>query len=496
MRNVSILTPSAILKGSNSLLTFSQPIYFRYIHTSSSYKILAMNKIFLGLGLLVAQFFTANVATAQNPYPSSEYGPPQDQDVSYQNFYDELQPYGRWVDYPSYGYVWVPTAGADFTPYSTNGHWVYSTVGWTWVSDYNWGWAPFHYGRWFQDAAYGWAWIPGYEWAPAWVSWRQNDEYYGWAPLQPNFQVGVSVNFGSISINAWNFLPRQYMCQPNFRNYYLGRDRNVTIINNTTIINNYSRGNYGRNRNFNYYSGPNSRDVERATRQRINPVNFENSNRPGADRMNGNRLAMYRPDIRNDNNRGFAPRSFERNGQTINRGQGRDDRNPGRNNGFDNNNNLGNNRPNANFDRADAGNNRPNPGNHRPDVQNGNRTPERSNNGWGQNNNRPVNTPDRTAQPGMNQNQNWGNRDRQNQARPDNNGGTFNRPERQPRQEQNNTPTPRPAWQNNQSNNQPNNRPQAVPRTFNNDRPQMQNREPRMESRPQMNQNRGGGRRG
>ena len=429
-----------------------------------------MNKIFLGLGLLVAQFFTTNVASAQDDYPSSsEYGPPQDQDVSYQNFYDELQPYGRWVDYPSYGYVWVPTAGSDFTPYSSNGHWVYSTVGWTWVSDYNWGWAPFHYGRWFQDPSYGWAWVPGYEWAPAWVSWRQSDDYYGWAPLQPNFQVGISVNFGGISINAWNFLPRQYMCQPNFRNYYVGRDRNVTIINNTTIINNYNRGNYGRNRNFNYYSGPNSRDVEHATRQRINPVNFENSNRPGADRMNGNRLAMYRPNVREDNNRGFAPRSYERNGQTVNRNQGRDDR-------FNNNNNT------------------PNNGNgNRPGVQGGDRTADRTNDWRRQNNgNRfPSTTPDRAPQPNVNPNQNWG-RDRPNQSTQNTGNGGFNRPERQPSQP-NNAPTPRPNWQNNQSNNQPNNRPQSFPqRSQNMDRPQMQSREPRVTNNPSMNGNRGG----
>ena len=54
-----------------------------------------------------------------------------DRDVSYQTFYDELSPHGRWIDYPEHGYVWVPNAGADFRPYSTNGHWV-------WTEDYDW----------------------------------------------------------------------------------------------------------------------------------------------------------------------------------------------------------------------------------------------------------------------------------------------------------------------------------------------------------------------
>ena len=33
-----------------------------------------------------------------------EYGP----QPTYQVFYDELGPYGSWVEYPSYGYVWIP----------------------------------------------------------------------------------------------------------------------------------------------------------------------------------------------------------------------------------------------------------------------------------------------------------------------------------------------------------------------------------------------------
>src|SRR3954464_11015099 len=107
--------------------------------------------------LLLLLFGSAQKATAQ-----------EDEPVSYQTFYDELEPYGNWIDYPEYGYVWRPDMGADFRPYSTNGRWVWTDdYEWMWVSDYSWGWAPFHYGRWFFDDAYGWLWIPGYDWSPA-----------------------------------------------------------------------------------------------------------------------------------------------------------------------------------------------------------------------------------------------------------------------------------------------------------------------------------------
>ena len=95
-------------------------------------------------------------------------------EITYQTFYDDLSPYGQWIDYPEYGYVWMPNVGSMFKPYATNGQWVYTDEGWTWSSGYNWGWATFHYGRWFFDPNYGWMWIPGYQWAPAWVSWRQS----------------------------------------------------------------------------------------------------------------------------------------------------------------------------------------------------------------------------------------------------------------------------------------------------------------------------------
>jgi hypothetical protein len=109
-----------------------------------------------------------------------------------QRFQEALSPYGRWVDTPEYGRVWVPSnVDARWRPY-TNGRWVYTEQGWTFVSFDPWGWAPFHYGRWLYYPLYGWSWLPGYQWAPAWVSWRYGGGYVSWAPLGP---VGVAVAY-------------------------------------------------------------------------------------------------------------------------------------------------------------------------------------------------------------------------------------------------------------------------------------------------------------
>lgn len=118
--------------------------------------------------------------------------------VSFDLFYQSLDPYGGWVDHPDFGYVWYPVGvGAEWQPYS-DGRWEYSDRGWIWVSYEPWGWATYHYGRWVFDQYYGWVWIPGVEWAPSYVTWYDSPGYVGWAPLPPdnNFFLSIGLFFG------------------------------------------------------------------------------------------------------------------------------------------------------------------------------------------------------------------------------------------------------------------------------------------------------------
>src|SRR5580698_2309829 len=141
-------------------------------------------------------------------------GPPADS-VTYQTFYNELSPYGQWVNDPTYGYVWVPGVDQSFYPYGSSGHWIYTDYGWTWVSDYAWGWAPFHYGRWFFQSRYGWIWAPGTQWGPAWVVWRHSPGYYGWAPLAPGISLSVAIGGGwTLPADRWRFVPERNVYDP------------------------------------------------------------------------------------------------------------------------------------------------------------------------------------------------------------------------------------------------------------------------------------------
>ena len=222
--------------------------------------------------------------------------------ISFQVFYDELSPYGDWIEDPNYGFIWVPYVDQSFQPYSTNGHWVMSNYGNTWVSQYNWGWAPFHYGRWFFSDFYGWAWIPGYEWGPAWVSWRSGRGYYGWVPLGPQRHFyRTSRHYG---YSHWVFVPRRRLLSRKIHRYFM-RGRNVNVIyNQTTIINNT----YVHN-NVRFNAGPSRRELQKATRSKVPVFTVKQGRRPGRASIRNNSINLYRPQV--------SPRSSSRSSNTV-----------------------------------------------------------------------------------------------------------------------------------------------------------------------------------
>lgn len=219
--------------------------------------------------------------------------------VSFQMFYNNLQPYGQWINYGQHGYCWVPNnVGSNFRPYYSNGHWVMTDYGNTWVSDYSWGWAPFHYGRWTYDDYYGWIWVPGNTWGPAWVSWRNGGGYYGWAPLAPGINVNIAIGPRSYCSNDWwVFIPQRHIYSNRFQRYWRGAQYNTTIINRTTVINNtYVRG------NRRYVAGPRRASVQQATGRPVRTYGVRSGLKPGRSQVRGNTLSVYNPNVRQRNN--------------------------------------------------------------------------------------------------------------------------------------------------------------------------------------------------
>jgi hypothetical protein len=214
--------------------------------------------------------------------------------VSFQIFYDDLSPYGNWVDNSDYGYVWVPHVSRGFYPYGTNGHWVFTRAGWTWVSNYSWGWAPFHYGRWFYDPYYGWVWVPDNEWGPGWVSWRRSEGYYGWAPISPGISIDFAYSNGyNLPYDRWRFVRDRDFGRTDINNYYVSTSIYTTIINKSTVINNIQVDN---TRNVRYNAGPDRTEVERRAGKTFAPIAITESNRPG-QKLSKGQLQLYRPQV-------------------------------------------------------------------------------------------------------------------------------------------------------------------------------------------------------
>lgn len=142
----------------------------------------------------------------------------QAQSISFQLFFDQLEPHGVWVRHARYNYVFCPT-GVDtaWRPYS-NGRWLYvQDRGWYFASDEPFAWATYHYGRWFADRELGWCWVPGTKWAPAWVSWRRGDNVVGWAPLPPEedgYSVSIEVSRRELPEGYWVFVPTERFVEP------------------------------------------------------------------------------------------------------------------------------------------------------------------------------------------------------------------------------------------------------------------------------------------
>ena len=228
----------------------------------------------------------------------------QSVDVNIGIFYDSLAPYGEWVQQPSYGWVWIPAnVHPGWRPY-TDGRWVYTDdYGWIYAADNQYGWAVYHYGRWAFDPYYGWFWVPGTVWAPAWVAWRHGNGYIGWAPLPP--QVGWSMNaglqLGRINLNvgldwdSWVFVENRWFDDPYINNHIAVPGRNVTIINITNNVTNYTIIN---NRIVNH--SVRLEDIERETRRKVPRYKIMDLDIRSKERkylMKGNTMQVFHPAI-------------------------------------------------------------------------------------------------------------------------------------------------------------------------------------------------------
>lgn len=250
------------------------------------------------------KFFAVIVIISSSIWVTPYKASAQQMSVTLQIFYDQLSPYGQWANNPDYGYVWIPRVHKGFSPYGSDGHWVFTNDGWTWVSNYSWGWAPFHYGRWHSDPYYGWMWIPDTEWGPAWVSWRRSEGYFGWAPLGPGISVNIAIGREyNEPYQHWIFVKDRDIDRPDINRYYVNKTNNVTIIKKSTVIVNTHVDN---SRHVTYIAGPDKDDVQKATGKTVKTIIVKENDKPG-QKIDHDDLHIYRPQVQKNNNDGKSP---------------------------------------------------------------------------------------------------------------------------------------------------------------------------------------------
>ncbi|HEY1810895.1 MAG TPA: DUF6600 domain-containing protein [Kofleriaceae bacterium] len=186
--------------------------------------------------LASAQGVDVNANVNVNGDDSYDSTAPGDPIESTDVFYDQLQPYGTWVDEPDVGRVFIPDT-QNYVPY-TNGHWENTSVGMVWVSSEPYAWAVNHYGRWAFSNEYGrWYWLPDTQWGPAWVDWRQTGDHFGWAPLAPDVVVRAGWH---VPVENWRFVPSGRIFDPYVTRYYEPRDRVVAFDREARPIDHYA----------------------------------------------------------------------------------------------------------------------------------------------------------------------------------------------------------------------------------------------------------------
>ena len=192
-----------------------------------------------------------DVTQAQQTQTAPQDLSAEPQDVTEDYFYGALSPYGKWFNMPGYGLCWQPYAADDvpgWSPYCTQGQWIYTDCGWYWLSGYSWGWCTFHYGRWFHDASRGWCWWPSTTWAPSWVFWRYWGNYCGWAPLPPGYYysqarglvhngapVAQGYDFG-VGASLFNFVPMANLSDENAERFRLTTAQAAQVFARSKVL--------------------------------------------------------------------------------------------------------------------------------------------------------------------------------------------------------------------------------------------------------------------
>lgn len=241
--------------------------------------------------------------------------------VDYKEFYDALSPHGKWIlvsakeiglninentgeesslIYDLIGlksayaqedtdeefnlFIWQPNpdiipseSPEETNPYFpyTNGEWIYTDEGWYFKAPTPHEELTSHYGRWTQDEKLGWVWLPGSVWSPAWVEWKENEDYVAWTPLPPSTYIKEDGTIDAPTVedeNKYVVIEKKHIINPpyyKYRYFYKENKNKIMIkemekregvmVKNKTIIN----------------KGPDVKNIEKHSGKKIEKVKIK-----------------------------------------------------------------------------------------------------------------------------------------------------------------------------------------------------------------------------
>jgi hypothetical protein len=122
--------------------------------------------------------------------------------------------------------------------------------------------------------------------------------------MGPGMDVNAAISSGyGVPNDRWVFVGERDFVRPDVDHYYIERSRNVTIINNSAVINYTYVDN---SRHVTYVSGPRGDDVQRVTGAPVKRVVIQEYDRPGQN-LSNDQLHIYRPRVQSNTGSGRNP---------------------------------------------------------------------------------------------------------------------------------------------------------------------------------------------
>jgi hypothetical protein len=202
-------------------------------------------------------------------------------------------------------FVWQPGAALsislgdnqpkEYVPYN-NGQWMYTDDGWYFKAATPQEELTSHYGRWTLDPNLGWVWLPGRVWSPAWVEWREDANYIGWAPVPPGvYIVNDAINVSSFNENRFTIVEKKQFIEPSvykYRYQYVENKNKIMIkemiktdgvmIKNKTVIN----------------KGPDVTVIEKVTGKKIEQVKIKRVGKKDETGFSGSTISVFTPEFK------------------------------------------------------------------------------------------------------------------------------------------------------------------------------------------------------